>query len=275
MDALARLGGTARRVGGKVVARGLKLAGYGTLLADTASSRWYLLLDCVPTCCGVLAMRFLVADVMGLHFFPLETISSFANSAIFILAIMLAGVLEDYKESESIPAEIASCFDAIAEQVSLAAALAAAKGEPRAVDARALSRELLGLLEAVFEFIAGLRDDTDLLAALTINAQYASAVVGAADVGVDGSDVLAPFAELRQHVLRMHVIKRTDFLASGYSLMELLVWITIIMACFGEYAARSEAYVNVGLTAMQFLYVIALLRDIGASTLRARARYGR
>ena len=61
---------------------------------------------------------------------------------------------------------------------------------------------------------------------------------------------------------RLHVIKRTDFIPSGYSLMELLVWITIGLTVMADFENQLTAYFTVTFTALQFFYVIALLRDI-------------
>jgi hypothetical protein len=82
-------------------------------LSDTASSRWDLLIECLPHVLGSIALRFVLADVLGLELFAVDVVSGFANSAIFVIAIMLAGVLEDYKESEGFPAELASHFDSM------------------------------------------------------------------------------------------------------------------------------------------------------------------
>jgi hypothetical protein len=91
----------------------LSLCALAAQLSDTASSRWYLLIECLPHVLGSIAMRFVLADMLGLELFAMDVVSGFANSAIFVIAIMLAGVLEDYKESEGFPAELASHFDSM------------------------------------------------------------------------------------------------------------------------------------------------------------------
>jgi hypothetical protein len=181
---------------------------------------------------------------------------------------MLAGVLEDYKESEGAPAELASQFDAISEAIEVGALLSRkveCEGQDgiTALDARELHQELLTLLDGTFEFLAGLRDDTDLLAMLTTHSKYtATSLASHAGSGVEAGDVMGHYNDMRCLLLRMHVIKRTDFLSSGYSLMEMLVWITLAMSVLGSYDSAREAYISIALTALQFLYVMALLRDI-------------
>ena len=253
--------------------------------------------------------------------FDNDTVSAFSNSAIFVVAIMLSGVLEDYKESEGFPAEIAAQFDSIAEKYDLCALLAdldaaddAAEAEaeggaaesaaspadgesaagsvserdvaavaaalqrrrrgrlasiasslappPRRLDIFALNRELLALLNDVFCFLAGLSDDTEMLASLDTHCKYAVASVHRARSPISASDVLGHFETLRATILRMHVIKRTDFIPSGYSLMELLVWITMGLTVMADFDNQLTAYFTVAFTALQFFYVIALLRDI-------------
>ena len=103
----------ARRCRHRLTAPPLPLPLTSPQLSDTASSRWYLLIECLPHVLGSIALRFLLADVLGLELFAVDVVSGFANSAIFVIAIMLAGVLEDYKESEGFPAEIAAHFDSM------------------------------------------------------------------------------------------------------------------------------------------------------------------
>ena len=53
-------------------------------LSETASSRWYLLIECLPHVFGSIALRFVLADVLGLEIFAMDVVSGFANSAIFV-----------------------------------------------------------------------------------------------------------------------------------------------------------------------------------------------
>lgn len=220
---------------------------------------------------------------------------------------MLSGVLEDYKESEGFPAEIASHLDTISEKIEYAALilqrskdkersesesdessgdhssdgyidnattlqrreekLALGKdvyAEDLALDTVALHKELLSLVDNIFEFLGGLRDDTDIIVALTTHAKFfALAIQEAGAEGVEVSDILGPFEEMRATMLRLHVIKRTDFIPSGFSLMELLVWVTMALTCLAQFEDNLiTAYFTLIMSALQFFYVIALLRDI-------------
>jgi hypothetical protein len=258
-------------------ARALSAAGLRKLHDDTEGSRWYILLAIAPNILGSVALRFVLGDLLQLELFDQDTVSAFSNSAIFVIAIMLAGVLEDYKESEGFPAELAAQLDAVSEKLELVE-LMVEDGEGENKDeeggskdsarerfsSRQQHRELLSLCETMFEFLAGLRDDTDMLAAVTVHAKFAARAVHRADCGaVEAGDVLEHFDAIRQTLLRLHVIKRTDFIPSGYSLMELLVWVTMALTCLCKFEGNMlAAYATVVMSALQFFYVIALLRDI-------------
>jgi hypothetical protein len=97
-----------------------------------------------------------------------------------------------------------------------------------------------------------------------VHAKFAARAVHRADCGaVEAGDVLEHFDAIRQTLLRLHVIKRTDFIPSGYSLMELLVWVTMALTCLCKFEGNMlAAYATVVMSALQFFYVIALLRDI-------------
>ena len=76
--------GVLSRLAERVMKRGLDATGLAKTLTDTAKSRWYLLVECLPHVLGSIAMRFVLADVMGFEIFDLDTVGAFANSAIFV-----------------------------------------------------------------------------------------------------------------------------------------------------------------------------------------------
>ena len=58
--------------------------GMANHIAATAASRWYLLLEIMPQIFVTLAVRFVLADCIGLEIFDVDTVSAFSNSAIFV-----------------------------------------------------------------------------------------------------------------------------------------------------------------------------------------------
>lgn len=240
-----------------------RASGLAKPLADAAGTRWYLLIDILPQALGICVVR-VILDALHFPFiFDGDTVGGFSNSAFFLSAILLSGVLEDYKESEGMPAELAACFDSLSESYETASLMQRRRADSSALlDSRMLNLELLCFLENVFEFLGGFRDDCDVLASLTTHSKFAAIEVGAADTAIDATRVLDKFDEIRGILLRAHVIKTTDFLPSGYSLLDVLVWVTIIMTLLQKHDNGVTAAATTVLASIQFLYMSGLLRDI-------------
>ena len=156
------------------------------------------------------------------------------------------------------PADIGSELAGASERVLLA--LPSARQAPLR---RALQRELLRPLESIFTFLSGMHDERPMLRALSESSLRVAGALKRAGDEEGGGAVLEHAHNIRRTLNRLHVIKRTDFLQSGAALMELLVWVTVILTV----TASSDdgiiaGYANVGVTALQFFYVIELLRDI-------------
>ena len=270
---------TARRRLDALLARASTLSGFSALL----ESRWYLLLRTLPKVAAALALRLLCAHALGMEWFSAETVNGFSQSAIFVLAILVSGVLEDYKESEGLPAALASEVEGLSEQVELCAVLAAAErarssgsesgggggggggggsGGIGAVDGRALHTENLHMVESIFSFLGGLSSDRDVLSAISSHSRFIAATLALGGFGDQAGEVMGHAQALRALITRMHVIKRTDFLESGTALMELLVYMTLGLAVTAKSDSVIEGYSNVAFTTLQFFYVIELLRDI-------------
>ena len=80
------------------------------------------------------------------------------------------------------------------------------------------------------------------------------------------ADVQDHFCEIRKILLRCHVIKRTDFLASGYTLMDILVTISILLTLLAKFNNSVTAYTTCAFSTLSFFFFTALLRDLDVST---------
>lgn len=182
--------------------------------------------------------------------------------SIFVVAILLSGVLEDYKEAEGFPDALAAEFEAAADRVSFAAGLPDG-GEK--VDARANRGSVLAALGSVFCFLCGEMNDSDVIATVSSRFRAIALELAKSGAGECAEAVLAHSCEIRKIVGRLYVIKRTDFLQSGAALMELLVNITVFLAILQRDAEDEHwltAHCNVAFIAFQFFYIIELLKDI-------------
>ena len=189
----------------------------------------------------------------------------------FVIAIILAGVLDDYKEAEKIPADIVCTLDALSERISFvslitarekakhddkhhkAAAAAASAPKPLApppqhakeeeeeeivvLDSDAVHYELLCLLECILEFLAGLRNEQDMLGIVSVYCKWISLKIYECQEvsSIEVWEIGDLFDKLRETLMRLSVIKRTNFIPSGQTLMKCLVFITVMLVTLAKY----------------------------------------
>ena len=145
----------------------------------------------LPWVALVLLVRALLEVFLGFEgIFSAETVTPFTTASMFVIAIILGGVLEDYKEAERIPAEMAGALDSLSEKLQfmeLATSRAAARqerlreegggavgGEEPVVVASSAEEhgELLAYITALIEYFAGMRGDQDILGVTSMFSRY-------------------------------------------------------------------------------------------------------
>jgi hypothetical protein len=248
-----------------------KLPEHAPLLARLGFARYKIFLKVVPIVIISIAVRaVLEATVDGFDgLIASSTVTPFATASMFVIALMLAGVLEDYKEAERIPANITNVFDSISEKIDYCALITrrkkaaieaklkanAAHGKPAGheggghghgheeeedfpiIDSREMHEELLGYLTNLLEFLASLRTEQDISAITTTYAKWLCAKIdeAAEATHIEVWEFGDLFNDLRDNISRMAVIKRTNFIPSGYSLMQVLVYTTVILTSLAKY----------------------------------------
>lgn len=253
--------------------------------------------------------------------FATDTITPFTTASMFVIAIVLDGVLEDYKEAEQIPAQIVGAFDALSSKVQfieLSTQRAKAREEAKAKEAHGEKKgekeeeeievmnslevhaQMFSMLETILEFFGGMRSEQDISAVInTYAAWFALKVQDCAEASsIEAWEVFEIFDGLREAITRMSVIKRTNFMSSGQTLMRSLVGITVVLVTFGRFengnapevpageggrrlsvlrenpapdaatqsddwfASHMAAYVNIGAYVFLFVFTLFLIEDI-------------
>ena len=112
---------------------------WGWLLARLRLTSHKVLLTVVPLVLLTVLVRVLLQvltrgefssspDAAGFQgIFAAETVTPFTTASMFVIALMLSGVMEDYKESEKIPAEIACALDSLSSKACYVEHVVAAK----------------------------------------------------------------------------------------------------------------------------------------------------
>jgi hypothetical protein len=225
--------------------------------------------------CGVLCLRF------GLSFLPEMTIIGYEKpvhisdlieisdvtvlftGAFFVIGLILAGTMSDYKESEKIPGEIASNLEALEDHVLLAIrTYKPAEGKPD-IDKEKLYTRLKELTHSVVAWFKTLEKDSKTIytAIRRMNemAYYISSIGGEKEAVKGLQDNLN---QLRKNITRAYYIARTDFLAPAYFLLMSIVGCVIVLLLMCKFKTPMAAYGVTAFVSFIFIYLVQLIKGL-------------
>jgi predicted membrane chloride channel (bestrophin family) len=174
---------------------------------------------------------------------------------VFLMGFLLSGVLSDYKESERLPGELSACLENLAQEVS---AIRMAKHEadvkPCLVLLAQISKDILGW----FHKKHGTEELLEHVNALTPRfaemEPWTQATLLARLKQEQGN--------LRRTLIRIHTIRETSFISSGYLLADIIT----IFLCLGLILARIEPFFEslffVGVISYLMIFLLMLIRDL-------------
>lgn len=192
-------------------------------------------------------------DFQGIEMTTLA--SSIIGGGVFVLGLVIAGNLSDYREAERAPTDMANNLYAIlreAEQMN-----------------RAWRLPHLGRLRTrLIEIVSALRRDID--SGKSRDCQDAIEDLSESFFELEKSDVPANYivrlrseqAALRKSVLRIYHIQREEFLPSAYVMIVSFVIMILAMLMFAKFKSPAETLVTLALVSFFFLYLLRLLNVI-------------
>jgi hypothetical protein len=202
---------------------------------------------------GIRALLFAVG-VDGMSLSPLA--SSIVAGGVFVMGLVVAGTLSDYKDADRAPSDLATELYAILRECE---SMHAVWGTP---DMATLRRRLIAV-------VTGLRADID--AGDTRECQQAIEDLSESFLELDRSDdVPANYivrlrqsqSTLRKAILRVYHIQREEFLPSAYAMIVSLVVIILGVVVVTDFNGVGQSLVTVGFLAFFFIYLLRLLRVI-------------
>jgi hypothetical protein len=191
--------------------------------------------------------------VEGMALTPL--VGSIIGGGIFVMGLVVAGMLSDYKDAERAPTELAAGLYAILRESE---SMARVWGKP---DLPQLRSRLVGVVDS-------LRRDID--AGNTRECQEAVEDLSESFLELEESDVPANYvvrlrqeqAGLRKAVLRVYHIQREEFLPSAYTMIISFVVMILTLLMFTNIEGRAETLATIALISFFFLYLLRLLAVI-------------
>jgi hypothetical protein len=180
-------------------------------------------------------------------------LSAVVSGGIFVAALVVAGTLSDYKESERVPAEMVAGLQSILTDCKMF------KKEKPSFDLIGLERRLRNVIRAFNDDLRNPGQRSCLDAIDQISESFAE---------LDRLEVIATYisrlrgeqSSIRKLVLRTYHIQETDFVPSAFTLVGAIVLLAIGLLTFTETESDAESYVVLGAIYFFLVYLTRLLR---------------
>ena len=181
--------------------------------------------------------------------------SSIVGGGVFVMGLVVAGTLADYRDAERAPTDLAAGLYAILRECE---SMHSVWGKPRLP---ALRRQLIAV-------VTNLR--LDINSGKTRDCQAAIEDLSQTFIEMENTDVPANYivrlraeqAGLRKSLLRIYHIQREEFLPSAYAMIVSLVVVILGMVLFTNFEGLVESLVTLGFLSFFFLYLLRLLNVI-------------
>lgn len=198
----------------------------------------------------------LVAHRLGWEFLSVNPLfSGIVAANVFLMGFLLSGVLTDFKESERLPGELAASLDVFADE---AACIHARTRSPVAL-------EFLGCVETLGRSIDAWLHKQERSGVLMDRVSELNRFFLALEPLTQPNFIVRLKQEqhaLRRMLIRIHTIRETSFISSGYRLAEL----TTALLAVGLICARIDPFYEslfvVSVIMFLLSYLILLIRDL-------------
>lgn len=198
----------------------------------------------------------LVIHYVGWEVITLNAIfSGLIGANVFLMGFLLSGVLADYKESEKIPGELAATLATIADELEI---LCKSKKSPVPLEA--------------FGYFIGLSDKIRRWMHKEVKTfSVTGSITGLNDFFIKFEELTqANFiarlkqeqSNLRKLVTRIHTIRETDFISSGYFIAKTTTILLVVGLLFTKIEPFYESLFFVGVVSYLLIFLIFLIRDL-------------
>jgi hypothetical protein len=189
-------------------------------------------------------------DLEFINLSPLYT--SIVAGGIFVIGLIVAGTLADYKEAEKVPAEMAAALEAILEDGR------SIKETTPEFDLDRLKKVLVRVVDTFRDDLAG--GTTTCLEAIN---EVSESFEELERLGAPPNYIVRLRQEqgvIRKSALRVYHVQRTDFLPSAYVLIQTIVLLIIAGLEVTRFDPVYEGLVVLVVISYFFLYLLRLLR---------------
>jgi hypothetical protein len=200
------------------------------------------------------------AHVLGWEVLSLNPLlSGIVAADVFLMGFLLSGVLADFKESEKLPGEVAAALEIMHDEAASMAQRATGPTAIPAADAVTAGVRNLALSlhdwfyknQRTSELMNALGDLSPRLLALESPAQAASI-----------AHIKQEQHALRRAIVRIHTIRETSFISSGYLIAELTTGLLSLALILSKIEPFYESLFIVGVIVFLLAFLLLLIGDL-------------
>ena len=221
--------------------------------------KWKLFLTSLPVVLIITAVKICITEVIGLKgLMELSEIGYILTAGIFLIGFMLAGTMSDYKESEKLPGEVATQLETLEE------ALDAASINGKNFNIKALKQNLAILGEAIYNWLYRVISPKQMFESLE---QFNEFINQLDKQEVSPSVTIRLRSEtntLRKALTRIHVVNSTNFLATGYAMLEIILVTIVSLLMITTFKSLVAEGIIVFFVSLVYIYMYRLIKDIDA-----------
>lgn len=219
------------------------------------NSRWKLALKTVPFVAVIILVKF------GAHYFGYEFLSlnsmftAIISANIFLIGFLISGTLVDYKESEKLPGDLSASLEAMADEGLI---IYKNKKSPEAKNyLLKISQFNQSLIDWFYkkertgnlmDKLLGFNDDFLALESQT----QANFIVR----------LKQEQNAIRKMINRVHTIRETSFLGTGYAIAEIITSILVLGLVFIKMDPFYESIFFVSFVSFIMIYMIYFIKDL-------------
>jgi hypothetical protein len=219
------------------------------------NSRWKLALKTLPFVVVIVLLKF-IAHYFGYEFLTLNALFTAIISAnIFLIGFLISGVLVDYKESEKLPGDLSSCLETMADE-----GLIIYKNK-KSIESKNFLLKLIDFNKALIDWFYKKEKTNNLMAKLkSFNDDFLSF-----ESQTQANFIVRLKQEqnlIRKMINRIHTIRETSFVGTGYAIAEIITFILVFGLIFIKMSPFYESAFFVSFVSFILIYMIYFIKDL-------------
>jgi hypothetical protein len=217
--------------------------------------RWNLVFKTLPFVVVIVLLKF-GSHYFGYEFLSLNTLFGAIISAnIFLIGFLISGVLVDYKESEKIPSEIATSLENLADEGYII------YKNKKSEIAKDYLRKLADFNGSLIQWFYKKTKTAELKKELFGFNDFFLAFEGLTQANFIAR-LKQEQANMRRLIARVHTIRETSFLGTGYAIAEIITFLLVVGFIFIKIDPFYESVFFISFVSFILIYMIYFIKDL-------------